>query len=129
MTTPVVVLAAVIERGGAFLLTKRLHGTHLEGLWEFPGGKLHPAETHEACLERELLEELGARATIGAEIIAIEHAYPERTVRLHFRRCDLLDEPSPLLGQDMRWVSREELKTLTFPDADKQLIEMLTGPV
>ena len=57
-----VVTAAVIERDGAFLLTRRLDGTHLEGQWEFPGGKCEPGETLEQCLARELREELGVDA-------------------------------------------------------------------
>ena len=122
-----VVLAAVIEHDNAFLLTRRLRGTHLEGLWEFPGGKCEPDETHEACLARELFEELGVRVQVGGEILVTEHAYPGRTVRLHFRRCELLDDPRPVLGQQMRWASRAELRTLKFPDADRALIERLTG--
>ena len=53
-------LAAIVERHGRFLLTRRLKGTHLADLWEFPGGKCEAGETHEACLQRELLEELAA---------------------------------------------------------------------
>jgi mutator protein MutT len=121
-------MAAVIERDGRFLVTRRLEGTHLPGYWEFPGGKCDPGETPEACLARELREELGIDACIGAEIIVTEHAYPERTVRLHFRRCAITSEPRPLLNQEMRWVSRDELRTLPFPEADRKLIEVLTGP-
>ena len=123
--TPVVVIAAVIERDDAFLLTRRLKGTHLAGTWEFPGGKCEPGETHEACLARELLEELGATSTIGEEIFAITHAYPERTVELHFRRAVLHGEPSPQIGQEMRWVGRADLGTLEFPEADRELIALL----
>jgi len=83
---PLVVLAAVIEREGRLLVTQRLQDTHLADYWEFPGGKCEPGETHEACLARELREELDAGADIGPEILATEYAYPERTVRLHFRR-------------------------------------------
>jgi mutator protein MutT len=119
-------MAAVIERGGRFLVTRRLEGTHLPGYWEFPGGKCNPGETHEACLARELREELGIDARIGAEIVAIEHAYPERTVRLHFYRCEIAGDPRPLLNQEMRWVSRDEMRTLPFPEADRKLIELLT---
>jgi 8-oxo-dGTP diphosphatase len=122
----IVVLAAVVERDGAFLLTRRLTGTHLAGTWEFPGGKCEPGETHEDCLRRELLEELGVSADIGPEIFAITHAYPEKTVELHFRSCTLHGEPSPLLGQEMQWVSRAGLASLTFPDADRGLIEQLS---
>lgn len=121
----IVVLAGVIERDGAFLLTRRLRGTHLAGTWEFPGGKCEPGETHEACLRRELAEELGAGAEIGDEIFAVTHAYAERTVELHFRRCVLAGEPRPLLGQEMKWVRRDDLHTLEFPEADRELIERL----
>ena len=121
----IVVLAAVIEQDGAFLLTRRLKGTHLAGTWEFPGGKAEAGETHEACLLRELEEELGVGAQIGEEIFTITHAYAERDVELHFRRCTLQGAPKPALGQEMRWVPREELHTLEFPDADRELIERL----
>jgi mutator protein MutT len=125
-TAPVIVLAAVIERDDAFLLTRRLAHGHLPGLWEFPGGKCEPGETHEACLARELMEELGVVATIGDEIIAIEHAYPERTVRLHFRRCEIAGQPQARLGQAMQWVARTALTTLDFPAADRALVELLS---
>jgi mutator protein MutT len=122
---PIIVLAAVIECDDAFLMTRRLEGTHLAGAWEFPGGKCGPAEAHEDCLRRELKEELGCRSTIGEEIFTVEHAYPERTVRLHFRKATLLDEPRPQLGQEMRWVTRVELRSLELPEADQGLVELL----
>ena len=127
MTAPLVVLAAVIERDGHFLLTRRLKGTHLAGKWEFPGGKCEPDETHEACLSRELEEELDVRSEIGEEIFTVEHAYPERTVRLHFRRATLSGDPSPQQGQEMRWVARAEIRALDLPEADRGLIELLAG--
>ena len=123
--TTLVVLAAVIELDGAFLLTRRLKGTHLAGTWEFPGGKCEPGETHEACLRRELEEELGVVARVDEEIFTVTHAYAERTVELHFRRCTLTSEPRPILGQEMRWVQRAELQTLEFPEADRELIALL----
>lgn len=121
----IVVLAGVIERNGEFLLTRRLKGTHLAGTWEFPGGKCEDGESHEACLRRELEEELGVVAEIGDEVFTVTHAYAERTVELHFRRCTLRSEPRPLLGQEMRWVPRAELETLEFPEADRELIALL----
>lgn len=124
---PVIVIAAVIERDGRFLLTRRLRGTHLEGTWEFPGGKCEPGESHEACLVREIQEELGVEVTVGEEIFRIEHAYPEKTIRLHFHRSVLTGEPRPLEGQAMRWANRSELGELDFPEADRDLIVMLIG--
>ena len=122
----IVVLAAVVHRDGRFLVTRRLADGHLPGLWEFPGGKCEPGESHEECLAREMFEELNVRAEIGDEILVTEHAYPERVVRLHFRWCRFDDEPLPMLGQEMQWVSKEELRTLPFPEADRELIELLT---
>lgn len=121
----IVVTAAVVERDGTFLVTRRQKGTHLEGYWEFPGGKCEPGETLAASLARELDEELAVTARIGHEVFTTMHAYPERRVELHFFRCELLGEPRPQIGQEMRWVSRAELATLAFPPADIALIETL----
>jgi 8-oxo-dGTP diphosphatase len=123
--TTIVVTAAVVERDGTFLVTRRQAGVHLEGYWEFPGGKCEPGETLVASLARELDEELAVAARIGDEVLTTTHAYPERRVELHFFRCDLLEEPRPQIGQEMRWVSRAELATLAFPPADTELIDLL----
>ena len=122
---PIVVVAAVIEQDDAFLLTLRPDGTHLEGHWEFPGGKVHPSETHAEALRRELYEELDIVATVGACIHRVTHAYPEKTVELHFYGCTFAGEPKPMIGQEMRWVRRDELAGLPFPEADRDLIAIL----
>jgi mutator protein MutT len=121
----VVVVAAVIEREGRLLVSRRLKGTHLAGLWEFPGGKCEPGEPHDACLRRELAEELGVASTVGDELLVTEHAYPQRTVRLHFRHAVIHGEPKPVLGQELMWVERDDLGRLAFPAADRDLIELL----
>ena len=130
LVNTIVVTAAVVERDGAFLVTRRLKGTHLAGTWEFPGGKCEPGEPLDACLWREIREELGARCSVGSEIFSITHEYTERRIELHFYACTLLDEPVPLLGQEMRWVPRNQLTELEFPPADDELIRKLAaGPV
>lgn len=121
----IVVVAAVIEDRHRFLVTRRQPGVHLAGMWEFPGGKIDPDESHNAALRRELREELGVDAEVGELMHETTHAYPDVTVALYFYRCRLVGEPQPLLGQDMRWVPRAELPTLGFPPADAELIERL----
>jgi mutator protein MutT len=123
----IVVAAAVVERNGAFLLTRRLKGTHLAGAWEFPGGKCELGEGAEDCLVREIREELAARAHVGERILVTRHDYPERTVELHFFWATLDGEPSPQLGQQLRWVPRSELATLDLPEADADLIRLLVA--
>ncbi len=76
-------------------------------------------------MARELREELGIEARVGSELFTTTHDYPDRRVELHFFECSTMDNPSPLLGQEMRWVARDELAELEFPPADAELIEML----
>jgi 8-oxo-dGTP diphosphatase len=121
----VVVTAAVVERDGRVLVTRRLQGTHLEGYWEFPGGKCDPGEPLEACLARELLEELAVDAIVGGKILTTSHQYPERRVELHFFACELRGEPVPQLNQEMAWVPREALASLKLPPADDELVALL----
>lgn len=119
--------AAVVRRGSTFLVTRRPRGVHLEGYWEFPGGKCEPGESHASCLRREIVEELGVEVTIGRGLFEIAHDYPDRTVELHFFECELSGDPVPLIGQEVRWVEREDLGRLEFPPADAELIAMLQG--
>jgi 8-oxo-dGTP diphosphatase len=123
----IIVAAAIVERDGRFLLTRRQKGVHLEGFWEFPGGKCDANETLPHCLRRELREELDVDATVGEEILTVTHEYPDRAVELHFMRCEIAGEPKPQLGQEMRWVPREALSTLEFPPADAKLIRTLSA--
>jgi mutator protein MutT len=122
----IVVCAAVVERDGRFLITKRQKGVHLEGLWEFPGGKCDPGETLPACLARELREELDVEVATGEEVFTTVHAYSDRLVELHFLRCELVGEPVPQMGQQMQWAARADLSQLPFPAADAELIRLLT---
>ena len=120
--------AAVIARADCYLVTRRQAGVHLEGLWEFPGGKCDAGESLSDCLMRELREELKAAARIGREIHATTYRYEDRIVELHFLECELAGDPQPQLGQEMRWVPRGELQRLSFPPADQELIRLLTAP-
>lgn len=123
---PIVVVAAIIERDGRFLVTLRPDGTHLAGHWEFPGGKVHHSETHVEALRREVFEELDCVVDVGALAHSVTHAYPEKTVQLFFYRCALKGEPKPIVGQQMQWVGKSELSQLPFPDADRDLIKLLS---
>jgi 8-oxo-dGTP diphosphatase len=124
----VVVVAAVIEREDRFLVTLRQSGTHLEGYWEFPGGKVYPHETHREALRRELFEELDIVGEVGGLLHTVTHSYPEKTVELHFYRCDFEGEPKPMMGQQLQWVRRDRLKKLRLPEADRDLLWILTSP-
>ena len=122
------VAAALIQDAeGRYLITQRRRGSHLEGLWEFPGGKRDAGEDLAACLARELTEELGARFTVGDQVDTIRWDYPDRTIVLHFFRCRLASGAiEPQESQAMAWVAPSDLSRYDFPPADRELIVRLT---
>jgi len=121
------VAAGLIRDGaGRYLITQRRRGSHLEGLWEFPGGKLEAGETPAAGLRRELQEELSATFTVGDLVETVRWEYPDRTVTLHFFACTHESgEITPTENQAMEWVRPEELSEYDFPPADRELIRRL----
>ena len=120
------VSAALIFRDGKLLITRRHAKSHLGGLWEFPGGKREAGETFEACLIREIREELGVEISVGELFEEVSHAYPEKSVHLKFFICKLLSgEPRPLDCAAVKWVTKAELADFQFPAADAQLLEKL----
>ena len=129
MTAPgadvIAVVAAVIERGGRILITRRPKGAHLAGLWEFPGGKPEPGETEHRALIREVREELGVVLAPGERLAEVDWQYPEKRVRITFFRGAIVGEPRPLEGQELAWVTPAELDRYEFPPADAALLERL----
>ncbi len=120
------VSAGLVFRGGKLLITQRRAGSHLGGLWEFPGGKREANETFEECLVRELREELGIEVEVGEVLESLTHAYPEKTVVLKFFRCRWkANEPQAIDCGDLRWVTAAELRDYEFPAADARLLHRL----
>jgi 8-oxo-dGTP diphosphatase len=127
---PRIVTAAVIERDGRLLVARRLKGSHMAGCWEFPGGKCEPGEAPEACLARELLEELGVAAVVQDEIYRTTYAYADRRLDLRFFTCVLLSEPRPLLGCPSRQQEDAMVSVLVLAIAASAALEMpIDAPV
>jgi mutator protein MutT len=121
------VTAAVIERDGRVLIARRRRGSHLEGLWEFPGGKRRPDESLSEALRREIREELDAVVDVGEVVEVVDWEYPGVRLRLHFFRCTLSGEPRSMEGQELAWVEPADLGRYEFPPADARLIARLSG--
>ncbi len=120
------VVAAIIRRDEKILITRRLQDVHLPGLWEFPGGKIEAGESFESALAREIREELGIEIRVGKEFFRVEHRYPQKTVSLYFFDCSIIDgEPQRIGVADLAWVRPAELSNFEFPEADRELIEVL----
>ena len=121
-----VVAGLIIDASGRVLVGRRQAGTHMEGYWEFPGGKRRPGEGPRGALERELREELGI-VVLGAKFMAeLTHRYPDRRVHLELWRVDRFDgEPGAREGQALKWVAPENLLALPLLPADRPLVEAL----
>lgn len=119
------VCAAVVLRGDRLLLATRPSGTHLEGKWEFPGGKVGPSESLAQCIERELAEELQLAAHCSGELFSLDYEYPEKRICLHFMACAIDNEPRPAEGQSIGWFNAQEALALDLAPADGLALEKL----
>ena len=120
------VTAGLIWRKGKVLITRRPRGSHLAGYWEFPGGKQEEGETLEACLEREILEELAVKVTVTDYLLQIDHEYAEKSISLHLFLCaDPAGEPQALGCEDMTWVDPEDLDRYRLPPPDIRIIPLV----
>jgi 8-oxo-dGTP diphosphatase len=123
-----VAACALIDIDGRVLLARRPEGKKMAGLWEFPGGKLHPGETPEAALIRELKEELGVDVSAAclAPFAFASHAYERFHLLMPLYLCRRWKGiPRPREGQTLSWVRPARLSEYEMPPADKPLIPLL----
>lgn len=122
------VAAGLIWNKGNVLITKRPKGSHLEGRWEFPGGKQERGEGLIGCLEREIMEELGLRVKAEQPFMIVDHEYASKVISLHVFNCTIVaGEPRPLERQEIRWVSLSGLTEYDFLPPDTKVIESLAN--
>lgn len=129
-TKPMLLVAAcaLIDADGRILLARRPEGKTMAGLWEFPGGKLHPGETPEAALIRELKEELGidVSAACLAPFTFASHEYERFHLLMPLYLCRRWKGvPRPRENQTLAWVRPHKLADYPMPPADKPLIPLL----
>ena len=120
------VVAAVIERDGAFLTCRRAPGKAAAGKWEFPGGKVEASESPADALVREIREELAVSITVTGELIVVEPG-GDGGIRLICLRARL-DGPPPTASTDhdeLRWVARDELGELDWAEPDVPAVRLL----
>lgn len=122
-----VVVAALLLDQGRLLICQRSARGRFPNKWEFPGGKVEPGEAPRDALLRELAEELGITAEIGAEVWSTDYQYPGYSpVRLHFfsvRRYS--SAPENRVFQKILWVDLHDLRLYDFLEADRPLVEHL----
>ncbi|MFP6776829.1 MAG: (deoxy)nucleoside triphosphate pyrophosphohydrolase [Alphaproteobacteria bacterium] len=127
---PILLVAAIalVDADGRVLIAQRPKGKHLEGLWEFPGGKLRDGETPEGALIRELNEELGidVEHTCLAPLSFASHDYGEFHLLMPLYVCRVWSGiPRGREGQQLKWVRPSKLTDWPMPPADAPLVAML----
>lgn len=124
----VLVVAGVLVEDGRVLLSRRKAGSHLEGMWEFPGGKVDAGESPTEALVRELREELGIEVIVDDILDVAFHRYEEakKAVLLLFyrvRRTAASGPPQALDVAEFRWCTEEFLDPARFPPADVAVLQ------
>ena len=119
---------ALLDKDNRVLLAQRPKGKSMEGLWEFPGGKVEPGESPEGALVRELHEELGIETwnSCLAPLTFASHSYDDFHLLMPLFACRKWNGiVSPREGQALAWVHAEKLKDYPMPAADIPMIPIL----
>ncbi|UCE19076.1 MAG: A/G-specific adenine glycosylase [Gemmatimonadota bacterium] len=118
------VTAGFIWNDRKLLLAQRPIKEMLGGLWEFPGGKRKPNESLQACLRREIREELGIHIEVKKPIASVKHGYSHFRITLHGFHCKYIRGQVQSLGcADWKWVSPSRVSSFALPGADRKLFE------
>jgi len=130
--TILVAAGVLIDPDGRVLLAQRPQGKHMAGLWEFPGGKIHPGETPEYALVRELNEELGIMTCTDclSPLTFVSHTYPEFHLLMPVFVCRTWEgTPRALEAPALAWVRPQALGDYPMPPADKPLVTAIQDMV
>lgn len=122
----IIVVGAVLVRDGRILAARRGEEMALPGMWEFPGGKIEPGETHQEALARELSEELLCEAEVGEHVETTTFEYDFGIVTLSTYLCTLISgEPHVTEHAEIRWLRPDELDDVEWAPADIPAVERL----
>ena len=122
------VVAAVIERGGRYLITQRRPSAVLPLLWEFPGGRVEAGESDTAALKREVSHRLGVSVQSGKLMSFVSHPYERYVVELYLYEGHLVEgEPNAVNVNDFRWVASHDFDSYSFTPADEASMSILLG--
>ena len=120
------VVAAIIRDGNGRVFATQRGYVDWKDWWEFPGGKTEPGETPEEALKREIREELSAEISADKFLCTVDYDYPAFHLTMHCFLCSLLSDAMHLNEHEAaRWLRKEELNSIKWLPADRQILETL----
>lgn len=127
MSNLILVVAALIERNGKYLIAKRQTGDpSLRGYWELPGGKVKPGETEKFAIEREINEELGIIVRATKLVGSNTHEYPQKVITLRLYECVFVSGELILSDHsEYAWAESSNFSQYNFAPADIPLIKKI----
>ncbi|MGW3897814.1 (deoxy)nucleoside triphosphate pyrophosphohydrolase [Micromonospora profundi] len=121
-----VIVGAAIIRDGRVLACARAAPPEVAGMWEFPGGKVEPGETETDALIRECAEELAVRVEIGERVGRnVRMAHGRSVLKVYAARLVGDDQPQALEHEGLRWLTVDELDSVTWLPADAPIVAAL----
>jgi 8-oxo-dGTP diphosphatase len=122
----ITVVAAIALRDGQVMIARRALGQRQAGLWEFPGGKVEPGESHAEALARELHEELNVAVHVGEEFARTRYDYTDGAIELIGLFTELPDMNYVLSVHDqIDWLPIGHLAMVDLAPADVELAQKL----
>ena len=119
--------AGIIQnKDNKVLITRRKKGKHLEGYWEFAGGKIEGNETAEECLIREIKEELNIEILVNKHLANSVYDYETFKVELQGYLATYISGEIALTDHDAyEWIELNDFSKYKFAPADIPLIKAL----
>lgn len=116
-------VVAVISKGGKVFLQKRMGKGLLQGMWEFPGGKIEVAEEKIDALARELREELKVELKSAEYLFDVVHSYTQFRARISVYAATL--HFPIIMNKNRIWADKDDILRLPLPSGTRKIIDKI----
>lgn len=121
--TTINVTCAIININNKTLVVQRSEHMKLPLKWEFPGGKVEVGESEEACIKREIKEELNIEIELISRLTPSIFDYPNLSVQLIPFLAEYI-EGEIILSEHKQYqlLTKDKLQELDWAEADVPIL-------